>query len=856
MAEVATIQFRADVGDLRTANNELDKLAKNSTQAEKAADRVSEAVSGIGSGATTIAPNIAKGTKALGDLDKAANKSTVSAGQLKAGWANATQQFIDIGVTLQGGMSPITVLTQQGPQLAMAFGSFSNTITAFASVINPMTVGLTALAAGVGYLGFKAYDSYKQTELMNQSIAKMGFQAGTTAQQLKDMAQSLAKSTGASADNAQKAVQVAAGISQTTDQLRSYAAVALNVSRETGEKVDDLVNKFAKLSDDPIEALKTLGKQFGILNPQLYEQVKALSDAGDKVGAYDKVLLAVNDRINQFKNDQKNALGDVTSSWDVLIGRVKDYLSQAQERPVIKIEQPKTGLAWLDNANQQIAEAQKKASDQVAERMNGLKQLWGFTSQFVSSTNERAKKAGEAIIAIDNESLQYQLRSQKIAKDIEQTRKNISALESGGSKEQLARANALLAAQQKSYEQALKAEKKRDQPAKPKAIQADAGDKLTEQYQAQNLALDAQIKMLQQRTTGELNASQQRKDFFMLQAKYQVLEDASRSRALTKQEQQMLASKEQSLAEAKITADKGDQLLIMQKHAQLMDELVNRQKDADAYSKAMKDSATESSLAASRYIRDMQDASRVSAAGGDAADQAWAVYQNRLKDTADDLNRADWKSGAIRGFKDWSDAATNYSQIAGDAVASGMSLASNAISNFVLTGKGDFVDFTKSILKMISDIITQLLLMKAIKATASAFGFSLDANAKGGVYSEPSLHQFANGVYETPQFFNISGRKQFAKGGVFAEAGPEAIMPLTRDSQGRLGVRSDSSSAPSMSFSTIVNVESGGGVSATTSGGGDAMGRGLAAEMQNAATQVVQKHLKPGGLIYNFNKGR
>jgi lambda family phage tail tape measure protein len=58
----------------------------------------------------------------------------------------------------------------------------------------------------------------------------------------------------------------------------------------------------------------------------------------------------------------------------------------------------------------------------------------------------------------------------------------------------------------------------------------------------------------------------------------------------------------------------------------------------------------------------------------------------------------------------------------------------------------------------------------------------LKSNALGDVYTSPSLHQYANGVYNNPQLFT------FAKGGVFAEAGPEAIMPLARDSTGKLGV--------------------------------------------------------------------
>lgn len=57
-------------------------------------------------------------------------------------------------------------------------------------------------------------------------------------------------------------------------------------------------------------------------------------------------------------------------------------------------------------------------------------------------------------------------------------------------------------------------------------------------------------------------------------------------------------------------------------------------------------------------------------------------------------------------------------------------------------------------------------------------------NAKGGVYDSPSLSSYSGGVYNSPQVF------AFAKGaGVFGEAGPEAIMPLTRSSDGSLGVR-------------------------------------------------------------------
>jgi len=54
--------------------------------------------------------------------------------------------------------------------------------------------------------------------------------------------------------------------------------------------------------------------------------------------------------------------------------------------------------------------------------------------------------------------------------------------------------------------------------------------------------------------------------------------------------------------------------------------------------------------------------------------------------------------------------------------------------------------------------------------------------SKGGVFDSPSLSRYSGGIYNSPRFFT------FAKGGMFAEAGPEAIMPLKRGPGGELGV--------------------------------------------------------------------
>ncbi|MCB4121798.1 phage tail tape measure protein, partial [Klebsiella pneumoniae] len=71
----------------------------------------------------------------------------------------------------------------------------------------------------------------------------------------------------------------------------------------------------------------------------------------------------------------------------------------------------------------------------------------------------------------------------------------------------------------------------------------------------------------------------------------------------------------------------------------------------------------------------------------------------------------------------------------------------------------------------------------AIQNAGNNFNFQIPGYAKGGVFDSPSLSAYSNQVYDSPQFF------AFAKGaGVFGEAGPEAIMPLTRAGDGSLGV--------------------------------------------------------------------
>lgn len=77
----------------------------------------------------------------------------------------------------------------------------------------------------------------------------------------------------------------------------------------------------------------------------------------------------------------------------------------------------------------------------------------------------------------------------------------------------------------------------------------------------------------------------------------------------------------------------------------------------------------------------------------------------------------------------------------------------------------------------------------------NALGF-----AKGGMVSGGMPVPFARGgVIASPMSFPLAGGRR----GLAGEAGPEAILPLARGSDGRLGVRSDGGGAP---VSIVFNV--------------------------------------------------
>jgi len=120
----------------------------------------------------------------------------------------------------------------------------------------------------------------------------------------------------------------------------------------------------------------------------------------------------------------------------------------------------------------------------------------------------------------------------------------------------------------------------------------------------------------------------------------------------------------------------------------------------------------------------------------------------------------------------------------------------------------------------------------------SSFGLGAKPNAKGGVYSSPSLSAFSNSIVSQPTMF------RFASGaGLMGEAGPEAIMPLTRGADGRLGV-AGGTAAPT-SIEVTIRTVNGQAVQTKDAKASQSKNGGLSLDLL-LDTQMSQTMSKPG----------
>jgi lambda family phage tail tape measure protein len=175
--------------------------------------------------------------------------------------------------------------------------------------------------------------------------------------------------------------------------------------------------------------------------------------------------------------------------------------------------------------------------------------------------------------------------------------------------------------------------------------------------------------------------------------------------------------------------------------------------------------------------------------------------------------------------------------------------SADAFVEFAFTGKTSFADMTTSILK---DLAKMAVYQNVTKPMADGIGEwikGLLPSANGNVFSEaPGLHRYVNTVQTSPKVFGYGQLHGFANGGVFAEAGPEAVMPLARDTQGRLGVRAQGGGT---NVEINLTVHESGATTGNSTGDTTDAWRQFATRIKGMILDEMTTQKRPGGMLYS-----
>ena len=206
----------------------------------------------------------------------------------------------------------------------------------------------------------------------------------------------------------------------------------------------------------------------------------------------------------------------------------------------------------------------------------------------------------------------------------------------------------------------------------------------------------------------------------------------------------------------------------------------------------------------------------------------------------------DWLGGIRDGVNKYAKSMGTLREQMADMVGNTFDTLGNTLGDFVATGKANFRDMSVSILQDLSKIFIRMATMRLVSSFAGGGG----AFADGGAFNN-GLQFFASGGVFTNQV--VSRPTMFAHGGgfgVMGEAGPEAIMPLTRAPNGKLGVAAQGGSGVQNNVNISVSISQTGNAESDSKADSE-QGRRIARMLDGKIIEVLARESRPGGMLSN-----
>ncbi|WP_447897908.1 phage tail tape measure protein [Stenotrophomonas sepilia] len=804
-----------------------------------------------------IVQKLARAEAAAKRSGKELNAYGVSAAQQAAAMRGVPAQITDIAVSLQGGQNPLTVFLQQGGQLKDMFGGIRPAAAALASqlltLINPLTAAAAATAA-LGVAWYQVGEAQRQAEL---ALITTGNYAGTSAEQIAVLARQMDNLGGVTRGKALAALtQVAASGRFTGEQFQLVAKSAAEMEGATGQSVDTTIAKFQEIAKDPVEALLKLNEAEHFLKRAQLDRIVALQDEGKEQEAVSAAVRLYHDNLDDVAAKARETLSATTLWWQEVkkgtseafneLGRYIDLSDRLATRylgtdkgTVAK------GAAVLTPVTGQF----KMAGELLGAVNNWAERYWGLAPKPTVRMDGIYGNGEEAAINSAGERKRLEQRKKDQQEWDRLAGQNLSKRQKQLAEEaQIVALGKKLGKDQADIDRELAASRKQFAEAEARR---GGGSKT-------NPATSIVARIQQQVALNKEQSGSEEKLTVSQRLRVQVLEELDRLGAkIPEADRKRIRT---MLEELKTT---GDLVEAKDKQKKTLEALTRQQAIFDQQTESrrrgneldlMSFGRGQDAVAQLRRQMDVQReyedelkrlGDRKVATDQDQWDQL-AANAARHRDEQLQLEMdyqarrlaamGDWRNGTRAAFEDYAMEANNAAGQAHSALTNAFQGAEDALVQFAMTGKLSFRDLANSIIADLARIAAKQAIVGIAGMIASAWGGGVTAagnaaatsgtqqinsdllanigrNADGGVYTSPSLSTYSGGVYNSPQLF------AFAKGaGVFGEAGPEAIMPLQRGPDGRLGVAAHGggSGASQVNVNVVVNTDGSTDVSADT----------------------------------------
>ena len=709
-------------------------------------------------------------------------------------------------------------LRGSGITLANRAGWIDKLMTPKGLAVGGVIGGITAAVIGLG----KAWmEGQEEGEAFNRQLELTGHYAGVTAGQLWALSKNLSGNGITQHAMAGSLAQVVGSGAFHGNDIGMVAKAAAQMERSVGQSVSDTISQFKRLKDDPVSAAKALDDELHFLTATQLEQIRVLGEQGRTSDAARIAMSALAEETGKRTSDIDNNLNALGSTLQTLSDWWKQFWDAAMN------------IGREDSLDAQIASLQEKIQRAKKFPWTKASTTGEYDQQQLDALQER-KRQQDLQDAKEQAERNYQ--EQQKRRNAENAALNrMNETEAARHQREIARINAMQYADQAVRDAAIQRENERYEKAIKKKTPATRNDEATRlllQYSQQQAQVEGQIAAARQ--SAGMATERMTEAHKQLLALQQRISDLA-GKKLTADEKSVLAHKDELIQALTLLDAKQQELQkqtalndLKKKTIQLTSQLAEeeraqrQQHDLDVAMAGMGDQQRQRYQSQLRlrqqYQQQLEQLERDSKQKGSYGSDAYRKAEQTLTDSLNrklnenrrywqqmDAAQGEWKNGTKRAFMNFTADADNAAGTAEQMFMSAFSSMGNGLATFVTTGKLNFKYFTSSVLSDMAKILAQATMMKAVKGIGSVMGFDfgdVKTNAEGGVYQSADLSRYSGTVVNRPTFF------AFAKGaGVMGEAGPEAILPLRRGADGKLGVVAATCGSGMVMFAPQYNIE-------------------------------------------------